>query len=428
MQRWVEMKNIIIAVIFLASMLLGSCAPGTVTPNPSSLPTAISAPTIIPTPAPQNLADAPDLPTWVDDYADAYDGMVTINGVEMDADQLTAAILQNPEGFTQSRYINEEKYEFLVVNNIPLAYVQSSQNWQETTIKVMGSFTGLKIGSLIDDSQNLLNWWGGEYQLGTACFNYSDMMPNRSEIDFLWPNYQIRIAHENGMEARMQAVLFPGDKPKWMENGFSQDDLDWIVKLIMEDAKQNHVEEVVVVNETGAPDERNDPYWEKFGEDYVIRAFTKAREIYPQAKLIYNDANNHLKGYVTTISTLKIASDLKRLGLIDYVGVEMHIDSTNLPNKQDLIDVFRSYPVPVVITEFDALLTDIPEEQRDSKFTGITKTVFDGCLESKVCLGITTWGNNDSVGWNGRTLLRDAENNRKQAYYVAMQSMFEHIP
>lgn len=106
----------------------------------------------------------------------------------------------------------------------------------------------------------------------------------------------------------------------------------------------------------------------------------------------------------------------------------MHIDSTNIPNKQDLIDVFQSYPVPVVITEFDALLTDIPEAQRDSKFTEITKTVFDGCLESKVCLGITTWGNNDSVGWNGRTLLRDVENNRKQAYYVALQSMFEHIP
>jgi len=419
--------TIILIVIFLVS-----CAPRTAAPLPTAalmaIPKGTSKPTITPTPAPQSLADAPDLSTWVEDYVHAYGGTVTVNGVEMDADQLTASIRQNPERFTQPKLINKEIYEFLVVNNSPLAYLQSTQNWQETTIKVMGNFTGLKIGSLIDDSQNLLNWWGSQYQSGTACISMADMMPNRSEIDLSWPNYQVRIAHENGMDARMQAVLFPGDMPKWMENGFSQDDLDWIVKLIMEDAKQNHVEEFVVVNETGAPDERNDPYWKKFGEDYVIRAYTQAREIYPQAKLIYNDANNHRKGYVTTISTLKIASDLKKLGLIDYVGVEMHIDSTNIPNKQDLIDVFQSYPAPVVITEFDALLTDIPEAQRDSKFTEITKTVFDGCLESKVCLGITTWGNNDSVGWNGRTLLRDAENNRKQAYYVALQSMFEHIP
>lgn len=250
-------------------------------------PTATAAPTITPTPVPQSLADAPDLSTWVEDYVHAYGGTVTVNGVEMDADQLTASIRQNPERFTQPKLINKEIYEFLVVNNSPLAYLQSTQNWQETTIKVMGNFTGLKIGSLIDDSQNLLNWWGSQYQSGTACISMADMMPNRSEIDLSWPNYQVRIAHENGMDARMQAVLFPGDMPKWMENGFSQGDLDWIVKLIMEDAKQNHVEEVVVVNETGAPDERNDPYWKKFGEDYVIRAYTQAREIYPQAKLIY---------------------------------------------------------------------------------------------------------------------------------------------
>ena len=414
--------------LLLAIIFLTSCAPGTAIPTPTTIPAATPAPTITPTSTPQSLADAPDLPTWVEEFVHAYGGKVSVNGVEMDADQLITAIRQNPDEFTQPKFINGEKYEFLVVNNKPLAYFQSAHSWQETTMKVMGNFAGIKIGSLIDDTQNLLSWWGSEYQSGTACISMADMMPNRSEIDLSWPNYQVRIAHENDMEARMQAVLFPGDMPKWMKNGFSQDDLDWIVKLIVENAKENHVEEIVVVNETGAPEERNDPYWEKFGEDYVIRAYQQAREIYPQAKLIYNDANNHRKGYITTISTLKLATDLKEIGLIDYVGVEMHLDSTNIPNKEDLIDVFQSYPVPVVITEFDALLTDIPESQRDAIFTEITRTVFDGCLEPNVSLGMTTWGNNDSVGWNGRTLLRDAENNRKQAYYVAIQSMFEHLP
>jgi len=422
------MKKRLITGILFVSLLLSSCTPGTTIPASTAMPTATTIPTITPTPAPVPLADLPDLSTWVEEYVHAYSGKVAVNGVEMDAQQLTAAIRQNPDAFIQSKQINGDKYEFLLVNNIPLAYLQSGQNWQETTMKVMGSFTGVNIGSLIDDTQDLLNWWGSKYQSGTASISMADMMPNRSEIDLTWPNYQVRIAHENGMEARMQAVLFPGDMPKWMENGFTQEDLDWVVKLIMEDAKVNHVEEIVVVNETGAPEERKDPYWEKFGEDYVIRAYKQAREIYPQAKLIYNDANNHLKGYITTISTLKLATDLNELGLFDYVGVEMHIDSTNLPNKQDLIEVFQSYPVPVLITEFDTLLTGYPESQQDAMINVITKTVFDGCLESKVCLGITTWGNNEGVSDGRHSLLRDAQNDRKQGYYVAMQSMFEHLP
>jgi GH35 family endo-1,4-beta-xylanase len=232
------------------------------------------------------------------------------------------------------------------------------------------------------------------------------------------------------MQVRLHPVLFPGDKPLWMKDGFTQDDLDNIVQKMVENAKQQHMTEIVVVNESGAPpyDERKDVYWKKFGMGYIIRAFQMAREIYPEAKLIYNDGKNHLKGSDTTKSTLLVAKKLYQEGLIDYVGVEMHIDQDHLPNKQDLIDVFINYPVPVVITEYDALLTYLPEDQRDAKLSEITKTVFDGCLESTVCISINTWGTNDSVGWQGRSVLRDADNKRKQAYYVAMQSMFEHLP
>ncbi|HPS41493.1 MAG TPA: endo-1,4-beta-xylanase, partial [Anaerolineaceae bacterium] len=413
--------------------LLTSCAPGRATTPPTATmtvePTATAAPTITPTPTPITLADSPGLPGWVEEYVHAYGGKVTVNGVQMDAEQLTAAIRQNPEAFIQKKPVNGIVNSFLIINGVPLAVREDNSNWQNASMKTMGNLAGLALGTLLDDTPALLHWWGDEYTIGTSCLSMTGTMPDRTGINFEWPNYQARIARENGLTTRMQAALFPGDMPAWMDAGFTQSDLDLIVRLFMENARENNIDELVVVNETGAPDERRDLYWEKFGETYVIRAYQLAREIYPQAKLIYNDANNHRKGYITTLSTLKIANDLYTLGLVDYVGVEMHIDSSNIPTKQELIDVFRSYPVPVMITEFDALLTDYPEDQREDKLNQITKTVFDGCMESGVCQSISTWGTNEGVNWDGKhSVLRDKENRPHQAYYIAIQSMFEHLP
>jgi hypothetical protein len=130
---------------------------------------------------------------------------------------------------------------------------------------------------------------------------------------------------------------------------------------------------------------------------------------------------------MNTKTTKMIVNRLYEDGLIDYVGVEMHVDQDfNMPNKQDLIAVFNSYPVPVVITEFDANLNYVEGDAADREMDRITKIVFDGCLESEHCLSITTWGEKEP-GWEGRTLLRDEQNKRKSAYYVAMQSMFLHL-
>lgn len=418
--------------LLLLVLFLTSCVPGMGVPRPTATAlttVAPTAPTITPTPAPVTLADLPELSTWVEDYVHAYGGIITVNGTDMDAEQLTAAIRQNPDEFTQSKQVNGIEYSFLIINSVPLAVREESSNWQNASMKTMGNLVGLGLGTLLDDTPELLHWWGDEYTIGTSCLSMTGTMPDRTGINFEWPNYQARIARENGLRTRMQAALFPGDMPAWMDAEFTQNDLDLIVRLFIENARENSIDELVVVNETGAPEERKDLYWEKFGEAYVIRAYQLAREIYPQAKLIYNDANNHRKGYITTLSTLKIANDLYSLGLIDYVGVEMHIDSSNIPTKQELIDVFRSYPVPVVITEFDALLTDYPEAQREEKFNEITKTVFDGCMESRVCLSISTWGTNEGINWDGQhSMLRDKENRPHQAYYVAIQSMFEHLP
>jgi GH35 family endo-1,4-beta-xylanase len=101
-------------------------------------------PTITPTPAPQSLADAPDLPTWIEEYVHAYGGKVTVNGAEMDADQLTAAIRHNPVTFTQTKLVNGAEISFVIVNDIPLAYREKTGTWQEATMAKLGEWNGLE--------------------------------------------------------------------------------------------------------------------------------------------------------------------------------------------------------------------------------------------------------------------------------------------
>ena len=61
----------------------------------------------------------------------------------MDAEQLTAAIRQNPDEFTQIRSVNGENYSFLLINNIPLAMISGNGQWQEATIAKLAEFEGI---------------------------------------------------------------------------------------------------------------------------------------------------------------------------------------------------------------------------------------------------------------------------------------------
>jgi GH35 family endo-1,4-beta-xylanase len=197
-----------------------------------------------------------------------------------------------------------------------------------------------------------------------------------------------------------------------------------------ETKENNKTDYIVIANEVRIPSDWETPdiYWESFGIDYIVQAYKIARELYPKAILIFDDTDNHIRGTFGYETTILVSNKLFEEGLIDYVGLQMHMDPDKIPAKDEMINVFREYPVPVLITSFDVLLTNVPENEHDETLNDITRVVIEACLESQYCDHFITWGENDSVGWDGRSLLRDFDNNRKQAYYVGMQVMLEHIP
>jgi len=111
-------------------------------------------------PTPENLADTKELRIWVEQYVNAYGGKITVNGVEMDASQLTDEIRKNSETFTQVKEISGLTYSFLMVNNVPLAINGTDKMWREAGFENLFLTQGIKFGftSNLDDARELKNW------------------------------------------------------------------------------------------------------------------------------------------------------------------------------------------------------------------------------------------------------------------------------
>ena len=128
-------------------------------------------------------------------------------------------------------------------------------------------------------------------------------------------------------------------------------------------------------------------------------AFKAAREADPSAKLIFNDDNNETPDGIMTKLTRETVTRLKSEGLIDGVGLEMHLDGSNPPKASDVIETMKSYGLPVYVTEFDVNLKNVTgtETQRFAKQAEIYKDMVTAFIDSGVCKGITFWGISDNT-------------------------------
>ena len=92
---------------------------------------------------------------------------------------------------------------------------------------------------------------------------------------------------------------------------------------------------------------------------------------------------------------------LKTKELIDGVGLQMHLDGSNPPNKEGVIATMRSYDVPVYVTEFDVNMKNVygTEEERYAIQAKIYGDILEACLESNVCKSSSYWGIGDSTSW-----------------------------
>ena len=329
--------------------------------------------------------------------------------------------------------------------------------WKTIGLRDLADQIGLEIGSGIEGEMfsmpefyEILNkdfnmvtihtsfyWYGLEAKQGLLNFDNVD-----------WHVARIKDSANNpDIIIRGHPLIWYSSNPKWFDDGqFTRDEMitimqDHVTALVGKYA--GTITEWVVVNE---PYRDIDIYAKQIGPEYIDLAFQAARAAAPSAILILNDVNNETptsttRGPTSTVTngyagentqqTVEIIRRLKNKGLVDGVGLQMHLDGANPPSREDVIQTMKNYEIPVYVTELDVDLSDVTgtQQERFDIQADIYGEILEACLESGVCKSFTLWGIGDKYSWLERDLWRhdsdstlyDDHLNPKTAYFTLLR-------
>lgn len=212
------------------------------------------------------------------------------------------------------------------------------------------------------------------------------------------------LAKSNGWPFHWHVLVWGNQQPLWLENLPPGEQLaefeEWLAEIA---ARYPDIDQVEVVNEP-----LHDPpltvngncggcgnYYAALGGagatgwDWIITAFTLARQYFPDAQLMLNDFSITNDGNATT-TYLEIIGLLQERGLIDAIGDQGHAFSTTepapMPNHRANLDRLAETGLPIYITELDVDGND------DSVQLASYQRIFPVFWEHPAVQGITLWG------------------------------------
>jgi endo-1,4-beta-xylanase len=137
------------------------------------------------------------------------------------------------------------------------------------------------------------------------------------------------------------------------------------------------------------------------GWDWVIWAFTKARQYMPNAKLLLNEysiinSNSATDSYLAIIDTLKVR------GLIDGIGVQGHrfeLETADTTTMKNNLDRLAATGLPVYISEFDLGNVGNSGTPNDQAQLNLYKKIFPVLWRHPGIEGITIWDYIEGQTW-----------------------------
>jgi endo-1,4-beta-xylanase len=272
-------------------------------------------------------------------------------------------------------------------------------------------------------------------------FNDGSLRPTPTTFDYTNMDKVVQFAQANKMPIQMHHLIWGEEKwlPAWLKNGnYSKQQLLDIIHYHISNVAGHYkgqVREWSVVNEAFTRGEHvnglHDWWADHVGDtSYIDDAFIWAHQADPNAKLILNDFQNESENPVSN-AEYNYVKDAKARGVpIDGIGLQMHIDATYPPKKEDVIknmQRFNAIGVKTYITEFDVNLNQVKGDAtvRNRLQSQIYYDMARACIESKSCpsfaqLGITdkeTWYND--LGWTkSEPLMFDRKYHTKPDFYA----------
>lgn len=278
-------------------------------------------------------------------------------------------------------------------------------------------------------------------------FTDADLRPAPDKFNFSRVDQVVDYAQKNNMEIEMHHYIWGEEKwlPDWLKNGNynKQQLMDLVHNHIatMGARYKGKVSHWSVVNEAFTRGQHmyglHDWWADNIGDQsYIDQAFIWAHEADPNSKLILNDFQNEAKNDVSDAMYEYIKGAKARGVPIDGIGMQMHIDGTHPPTKDEVVANMKRFGdigVKVYVTELDVNMNDVKADDaaRDEIQSGIYFEMMRACIESKVCpsfslLGITdkeTWYNYMPGTPNARPLMFDKDYKPKPAFYSFRQAL-----
>lgn len=263
-------------------------------------------------------------------------------------------------------------------------------------------------------ADNTPNWY----------FTDGGLRPSKDAYNFKQMDEVMKFAHDHNMPVQAHHYLWGEEKwlPTWLKNGkYSEDELMAIIKDHIYTVGQHYrgqIREWTVVNEAfsrGLGTYGLRDWWrDHTGGDthYIDQAFKWAREADPEAKRILNDFLNESENDISDAMYQYIKSAKARNVPIDGIGMQMHIDGTHPPTKDEVVSNMKRFGelgVDVYVTELDVNMNDVRAEgdDKDQIQAGIYYEMARACIESKVCKSFALLGITDKETWYSHMGLTD---------------------
>lgn len=262
-------------------------------------------------------------------------------------------------------------------------------------------------------ADNTPNWY----------FTDGGLRPEPTDYNFKQMDEVMAFAQEHNMPVQAHHYLWGEEKwlPEWLKEG--NYDKKELFKLIEDHIKtvggryEGQIREWTVVNEAfsrgqGIYGLRD--WWGDHtgGKEYIDHAFLIARQADPQSVLILNDFQNESQNAISDEMHTYI-KDAKARGVpIDALGMQMHIDGTRPPSKEEVIKNMKRFGelgIQVYVTELDVNMNDVKasSKEKNDRQAKIYYDMARACIESKVCPSFALLGITDRETWYNYLGLKD---------------------
>lgn len=292
-----------------------------------------------------------------------------------------------------------------------------------------GKYIGNIISHLSPES-DYLSYWNGVTAENAS--KWGSVEPYQGMMNWTNSDMVYNYAKNNNLSYRYHAIAWGSQYPSWIEP-LSNDVAAFraaIENYMAEIADRYlYIDQVDVLNENlylntynGQEHAAGSPYFRKglggageTGYDWVIWLFQKAREYFPNSRLVMNDFE--LEGnYAGLDEMLAVVKVLRDRGLIDGFGTQAHhfnLDRlANDPSKiGSSLDRMAQSGLPIYVTELDMKGKDNNENSQLNSY----KNIFPVYWNHPAVAGITLWGYIEGRTWSGGTGLLNSNRTKRSA-------------